>query len=627
MGRDNGIGRHYSLKTRLYAVLAFLALLPLCGVLFTLISQQQIKNDDLALQRAAAGTIHLERINGLVYAATMESRGIYMSPNWDAAKRFADNLTNDLTELQQLLPVWQQDAANLREQNVKEVSQRVEDFIRFRTELVRLAKEQGPAAARALGDNETNRAVRTSLNQSLISLSRAYEQGLLRNQQEVEEGDREFVSGLAALAAVAGIALCGGFVLVRNSLMRPLFDLKDRMRQLAAGDLDAPFGGAQAAAEVAEMGEAVEQFRQGLLDRQRLSRETALLSSFNEWLQSCNSLGELNDMVGLFLGRLLPGSAGTLFIYAHSRDMLECASVWNGGKTIETMHPEDCWGLRRGRTYTFGESPLDFPCVHVGEAASEPYCCIPIIAHGDAIGLLHLKFSPADVASPAAGLAERRRLGMACAEQISLAVANVRLRDQLRDQSIRDPLTGLFNRRYLLETCRREFARAAREGLPVGALSIDVDHFKRYNDEHGHDAGDTVLRAVGSTLEALFRAEDVPCRFGGEEFVVILPGADIAATGRRAEQLRSRIEAMVVRYLERDLPHITVSIGTAAFPEAGGNPETVLRAADEALYRAKANGRNRVEAAMVRAAGDLPAIVPESGPQPTRMPLDEAADG
>jgi diguanylate cyclase (GGDEF)-like protein len=164
----------------------------------------------------------------------------------------------------------------------------------------------------------------------------------------------------------------------------------------------------------------------------------------------------------------------------------------------------------------------------------------------------------------------------------------------------------------MLETCRREFSRAARAGESISILSIDVDHFKKYNDNHGHDAGDMVLRAVGNCLENLFRNEDIPCRFGGEEFVAILPGADADAALRRAEQLRSKIEDIIVRYLEKNLPRITVSIGVAVFPEAGDNPQAVLKAADEALYRAKEKGRNRVElsgsAAIDAEAPELPSV-------------------
>jgi diguanylate cyclase (GGDEF)-like protein len=162
----------------------------------------------------------------------------------------------------------------------------------------------------------------------------------------------------------------------------------------------------------------------------------------------------------------------------------------------------------------------------------------------------------------------------------------------------------MFNRRYMLETCRREFSRAARGGLPVGILSIDVDHFKKFNDNHGHDAGDTVLRAVGDLLKSSFRDEDVPCRFGGEEFVVLLPGATLEAAAQKAEEIRARIEALVVRYVDGNLPRVTISIGVAAYPGSGDSPQSVLKAADEALYRGKDGGRNRVE---VSSGTDAPA--------------------
>jgi diguanylate cyclase (GGDEF)-like protein len=381
------------------------------------------------------------------------------------------------------------------------------------------------------------------------------------------------------------------------------------MLRLAQGDLDFAIDGRQRAHELAEMVRAVEVFHTTLLERQKRNRETRLLADLNEWLQSCNSVGELYQMVAEFLGRLLPGCAGSLYIYANSRDVLESAKAWNGGEIMPAMHPDDCWGLRRGRPYTFGGNEIDFRCAHVDPSVESEYCCIPILAHGETIGLLHLRFGSEGEELRKEAIAEQRRLGLVCAEQISLAIANVKLRDQLRDQSIRDVLTGLFNRRYMLETCRREFSRAARAGQSISILSIDVDHFKKYNDNHGHDAGDMVLRAVGSCLENLFRNEDIPCRFGGEEFVVVLPGADLDAALRRAEQLRGKVEEIVIRYLEKNLPRITVSIGVAVFPDAGDNPQAVLKAADEALYRAKERGRNRVELCGAAAMGaDAPVL-------------------
>jgi len=586
----------HSIRTRLYAIIGFLGLLPVLGAAFALFAIVNLTRDNAALDRAASGTIHLERINRLVYAVVMESRGIYMSPDWATAEQFATNLMRDLSALREVAQMWHNEAIVSQQSNVDELEVRINEFVRFRTELVRLAKEDTTAAARAFGDNDANRRVRSSLNDSLGALARAYEQEMIRTRGNVETDQYWFVLALSILAGIAFLALCGGIALVRTGLLLPLSRVRQSMLRLAQGDLGAEPVDRRRAAEIAEMEQAIGVFRAGLVERGRLNRETRLLSELNEWLQSCNSLGELYDMVAEFLSRLLPGCAGSLYIYANSRDVLEGSKAWNGGAVQASMHPEDCWGLRRGHVYSFGEREIDFPCAHVGSAHAEQYCCIPVLAHGETIGLLHLEFRVGDdgVFRPEE-IDEQRRLGLMCAEQISLAIANVKLRDQLRDQSIRDPLTGLFNRRYMLETCRREFSRAARGNQSVTMLSIDVDHFKKFNDNHGHDAGDTVLREVGNCLETVFRNEDVACRFGGEEFVVVLPGAPIEIGMRRAEELRAKIEGLSVRYLEQNLPRITISVGVAAFPEAGDNPQTVLKAADDALYRAKEGGRNRVE--------------------------------
>ncbi len=399
-------------------------------------------------------------------------------------------------------------------------------------------------------------------------------------------------------------------MLVRSGLLPPLLSVKGAMIRLAQGDLASDDKDRPRAFELAEMEQAIGVLRTKLLERDKLNRETRLLSELNEWLQSCNSLHELYDMVGEFFSRLLLGCSGSLYIYANSRDVLESAKAWNGAKMMPAMHPDDCWGLRRGRIYAFGESEINFPCAHIDVAEPRAYCCIPILAHGETIGLLHLDFDDRALGGEKPHkeeLAEQRRLGLVCAEQISLAIANVKLRDQLRDQSIRDPLTGLFNRRYMLETCNREFSRARRTRQAISLVSIDVDHFKKFNDNHGHDAGDTVLGAVGGCLETSFRNEDVPCRFGGEEFLVILPGATLEEAARRAEELRCKVEALVVRYVEKNLPKITVSIGVAAFPDAGDDPQVVMKAADEALYRAKDGGRNRVELSILSRGGQNPA--------------------
>jgi diguanylate cyclase (GGDEF)-like protein len=340
-------------------------------------------------------------------------------------------------------------------------------------------------------------------------------------------------------------------------------------------------------------------FKKSLIENDRLSAATRTLSELSEWLQSAKSEPELYGMISSVLGRLMPECRGTLFIYANSRDVLEVATEWNGTSNTKSIHPEDCWSLRRGHPYVHGTSEIEFHCDHVDcDHVNTNYCCIPIVAHGDTVGLLHLEYT-ADASETSdearARFGDRARLGLACAEHLSIAIADMKLREGLRDQSVRDVLTGLNNRRYLLETARRELLHAERNKHPLSVVTVDVDHFKTFNDNHGHDAGDTVLRHVGEIMRAQFTGNAVPCRFGGEEFVVLLPNTGVADAAARAEELRARIEAMTIRYADGQLPRVTISAGVSGFPQAGANLTELLRVADEALYAAKQNGRNRVE--------------------------------
>ena len=587
-----------SLKARLYFIIAFLGLLPVLGLSMALFAVQIAQRDNAILDRTVRGALHLKEINGLVFAAVMESRGIYMSPDWKTAEPFAEKLAQDLSELQTTAAAWKSIAIAAQRSNVDELSRRIDQFVTFRNELLRLARDVGTDAARRFGDNAANRTVRSELNESLTIVARGYESEVARAREMIVRHDRNVLTTLSMLAALALCALVIGVALVSRGLLAPLSGMRRSMLRLVDGDLDSQVLGMDRSDEIGEMARSVAVFRDSSIERKKLNREAMLLSQLNEWLQSCKSLEELYQMVADFLAKLLPYSAGSLYIYANSRDVLDVAVVWNGGKAAHNMHPDDCWGLRRGHNYTYGEREIDFHCAHVGTDCAEHYCCIPILAHGETIGLLHLEFSSAPSATKheceRAPISDQRRLGLICAEQISMAIANVKLRDQLRDQSIRDVLTGLFNRRYMLETCRREFARAARAKQSVSILSIDADHFKKFNDNHGHDAGDIVLRALSDCLKQCFREEDIPCRYGGEEFVVVLPGATAEVAARRAEDLRAKVEALIVHYLDGILPKITVSIGVAAFPESGNTPQAVLKVADEALYRAKEQGRNRV---------------------------------
>jgi diguanylate cyclase (GGDEF)-like protein len=187
-----------------------------------------------------------------------------------------------------------------------------------------------------------------------------------------------------------------------------------------------------------------------------------------------------------------------------------------------------------------------------------------------------------------------QQFAIAMAGHIALALSNLRLSEKLRHQSIRDPLTGLFNRRYMEESLERELRRAVRNNELVALLMIDIDHFKQFNDTFGHQAGDTLLREFGTFLRQRTRGQDVACRFGGEEFVIILTASSLDGASQRAELLREELKQLVVQHVGQVLGALSISIGVSAFPNHGSSAEELLNAADRALYRAKSEGRDKV---------------------------------
>jgi len=332
-----------------------------------------------------------------------------------------------------------------------------------------------------------------------------------------------------------------------------------------------------------------------LAQEKRMRTERQLLAQTSEWLYSARSVDEVLMVVERALGALFPGSSGALFTYANSRDVLDRMAVWGAPPaeaTPEYFEPASCWSLRRGRAYHYGADVIAFPCAHVADPAAE-YFCLPLIAHGETIGLLHVVPDTQDEDERA----QQFQLALLCAEQMSLALANVQMRQELLDQSVRDPLTGLPNRRWYVDAAGRDFARAADKGTPVALISLDVDHFKRFNDNHGHDAGDTVLREIGAAMTDHFPEDTYPCRIGGEEFVVLCASRTCADAAVLAEGFRDVVRDLSIAHSGGRLPPVTVSAGIAAFPNDGNDLASVSKAADRALYRAKAAGRDRVELA------------------------------
>lgn len=325
---------------------------------------------------------------------------------------------------------------------------------------------------------------------------------------------------------------------------------------------------------------------------ERRNREINLMREMDELLQTCDSIVESYPIIEQFIPRLFAGTSGALFSFSPSRKNLEAALSW--GRNLETSHvfaPVDCWALRRGQAHVVNNSKYSsgLRCRHMSSSSLD-YLEVPMIAPGDVLGLLHIEYP---VETPCDRRAEE--MALIVSEHLSLSLSNLKLRETLHAQSVRDPLTGLFNRRYMEETLEREIYRATRTGYPIGIIMLDIDHFKRLNDTYGHDAGDLVLIEIGKKIRDSIRVSDVACRYGGEEFILILPNADLEVTRHRAEKLRSDIESGNFVYHLQELGAITVSLGVAGYPDHAQAMESILKKADEALYLAKKLGRNRVE--------------------------------
>ena len=335
----------------------------------------------------------------------------------------------------------------------------------------------------------------------------------------------------------------------------------------------------------------------GLLEESRTQeRAITQISELGSLLQACASRNDAFRIIPERLRRLFPGTSGAVSLLSTSRNRAESQAEWGPSAPADQIFgPSECWALRRGCAHVHpgGESALR--CSKL--AAEGASVCLPLIANGEALGVLAIQENEIIARDPSSADPSPawRPLAAAAAEHIALALSNLSLRESLRSQAIRDPLTGLYNRRYMEEFLERELQRSRRQNRPLSVLMLDLDHFKRYNDRFGHAAGDDVLRALGDTLLRSVRADDVACRYGGEEFVVILPECPLALATSRAEEICKRIKQTSRPRPGETRDPVTVSIGVAAYDNIGGNTvPLLLKLADQALYRAKHEGRDRV---------------------------------
>jgi diguanylate cyclase (GGDEF)-like protein len=348
------------------------------------------------------------------------------------------------------------------------------------------------------------------------------------------------------------------------------------------------------------------------------NREVDLMHRTGELLQACVSIQEAFAVVARMVPRLFPDEDGALLWISESGRTLEQVISWHGAEFRmggEIYAPEDCWALRRGDPHGTDSSHPGLVCIHVGGRAPRAYTCFPMLSGGRALGTLHLRSRDEAGDAPRAFDRVKQALGVAVSEQIALALGNLKLRATLHSHSVRDSLTGLFNRRYMEETFEREVRKAERTRRTLGVILVDIDHFKWFNDDFGHEAGDAVLRDVSLILKESLRKEDFACRYGGEEIVLVMTEASLEAVRRRAEEIREAVKHFQPVFAGRPLGSLSISLGVAAYPTHGETVKEVLRSADAALYHAKALGRDRV---VVAESSGRPPVKPEVEPARAR---------
>lgn len=319
----------------------------------------------------------------------------------------------------------------------------------------------------------------------------------------------------------------------------------------------------------------------------RSREEVMRLFEMTDMLQSAQDQSDANMVLRATAMELLPDLGGTLYVFSNSRDRLVLSASWNigdGPAPADTIGLTQCWALKRGKPHVNHPHGDKLRCEHHAEGAF--VLEIPMAARGEVLGLFCIQTTRAD---GDIRLQEIAGLGTALADAMSLALANLALGAKLRSQALRDPLTGLYNRRYMEDTLQRAVQLAQREKQDVSIVMIDLDHFKRLNDQHGHAKGDTVLRDAASVIVHQLRESDVACRYGGEELLVVMPNCSLEDAAHKAERLRIGIAALSQPGID-----VSASFGVASIPATSSSAHDLMQAADAALYAAKEQGRNRV---------------------------------
>lgn len=486
----------------------------------------------------------------------LTGKELYLEPTYAARQQ----VVNDLRLLRQLTS-----DSPRQLQLISEFERLVNEKLNYSDSIVALRQNQGFEAAREAALTGKGKQEMDAIRAIVTELQE--EQKLLLQERSLAAHNS---ARATVLVVLIGIGLSFSILTIVYFMIR-----SENLRRLAVEAGLAASNG---------------QLQRGFEEIERFSREMHLAGAMGEMLQSCLTFAEAGEVISKTIPHLLPGTAGSLCIINPSKNFVETVVTWGeDAPHKDCFAPDECWALRRGRLHFVSNKERDLACVHVTCSIPHGYLCVPLVAHGETLGVLHLCAT-----DPAAISDSKQHIIRNVSEQFSLTLANLRLQQTLRTQSIHDPLTSLFNRRYMEASLEREMLRARRHETPLGVVMLDVDHFKRFNDTHGHGAGDALMQELARALKSCARGEDIVCRYGGEEFIIILPGASVEAARSYAQRIGETIRMLKVEYHGQTLGTITVSLGVAVYPEHADDHHELIRLADAALYRAKHSGRDRV---------------------------------
>ncbi|MHC5741150.1 MAG: sensor domain-containing diguanylate cyclase [Nostoc sp.] len=330
-----------------------------------------------------------------------------------------------------------------------------------------------------------------------------------------------------------------------------------------------------------------QQLEEKTLELKVKKRELISLSDMADTLYSCESEDEVYQVVALTCSKLFPNMSGSIYIIANSKNYVQINSIWGGERSSkEIFSLSDCWALRRGKLNLLSPRNSGLICSHLIEPVSGAHLCLPLFGQGELVGILHIyaleEISPED-----------QQTTEIIARTLGIALNNLSIKKRLTHDSLRDGMTQLFNQSYMQTITEQRLAEAERSGQPLSIIFLDIDNFKSYNSRYGHVTANIVLQGLAKLLLKSIRSFDIACRWGGEEFVIVMPNMTLETLRKRVEQLRLDVEQMQLRDGDQILQSITASFGIAV-SEPGITVKDFLNRANQAMLEAKRTGKNRV---------------------------------